>query len=291
MTTIRVGCGQITWRGVPEEQVLEEIARAGYEGAPAGPSGDRSPEETIRIFSSYGLVPAPGYFSADFWKAGERDRIVQSARRFAAFTRELGCSEMYVAAGGFDRVTRSGRTRSQLAGHVSPEDSLSDEEYRVFADTLSDVGRVTLGEGVRSCFHNHVGSVIETGEEIERLLSLADEEAVFLGPDTGHLAWAGVEVVPFVRKHARRIRTIHLKDVSERVRERGCAEGWDYAAFNRNGIFAELGEGDVDFPSVFRALEDAAFSGWAIVETDVTQKPTAFESAVISREYLRSLGY
>jgi inosose dehydratase len=74
------------------------------------------------------------------------------------------------------------------------------------------------------------------------------------------------------------------------VRDRGRAQEWDYSAFTDNGIFAELGEGSVDFPAIFAILRDAGFAGWVIAETDVTQKSTALESATISRTYLRSLG-
>jgi len=51
-----------------------------------------------------------------------------------------------------------------------------------------------------------------------------------------------------------------------------------------------LGEGFVDFPAVLEILEDVSYEGWVIVETDVTQKATPLESAVISRDYLKSIG-
>lgn len=132
--------------------------------------------------------------------------------------------------------------------------------------------------------------MIETREEVDRLLALTDPSLVFLGPDTGHLAWAGADAVGLCRDYAKRIKTVHIKDIDARVRERGHAEGWDYGTFERNGIFVELGEGCVDFPTIFHILGDAGFSGWAIVETDVTHKASAFESARISRPYLRSIG-
>jgi inosose dehydratase len=296
MPQIHVGCGQITWNqfaaagGLDEEQVLSEIAQAGYEGAPAGPSGGRSAEQTVALYGRYGLKPAPGYLGADFWKEDQRESILERASHLASFTRQVGCTELYVAAGGFDYVTSSGRARSQLAGHVGPEDAMTDEEFERFGLTLNEVGAATLREGVRSCFHNHVGTVIETREEIDRLLSLADPELVFLGPDTGHLAWAGADVVAFCGEYADRIKTLHLKDVDESVARQGRAEGWDYGTFNRNGVFAELGEGDVDFPAIFEILRGVGFGGWVIAETDVTQKPTALESATISRNYLKSIG-
>ena len=291
MGGIRVGCGQITWPpSEPEERVLAEIARAGYEGAPAGPRGERSALETVELYARFGLRPAPGYLGAEFWDEEKRSEILREAERHARFARKAGCEELYVAAGGFDYVTRSGKARWKLAGHVGPEDGLTDEEMGRFARVLSEVGALTLEHGVRSCFHNHVGSVIETREEIDRLLALADPELVFLGPDTGHLAWAGADVLSFCREHAARIKTLHLKDVHEPVARKGRAEGWDYATFTENGVFAELGEGSVDFPALFEVLDDAGFEGWVIAETDVTQKASALESATVSREYLRSIG-
>ncbi len=292
MAGIEVGCGQITWdNATPEEQVLADIAAAGYAGAPAGPRGDRSTRELMALFERYGLKPAPGYFGADFWKKELRAGLLEQARKQAAFAREAGLTELYVAPGGFDYVAQSGRTRRQSAGHVRPDDALTDEEYRVFGDTLNEVGEITLREGVRSCFHNHVGTVIETLDEIERLLGLVDPTRIFLGPDTGHLAWAGVDVVTFCRRYADRIKTMHVKDIDPKVLAQGRAQEWDYGIFAKNGIFTELGEGFVDFPTIFAIVRAAGFEGWLIAETDVTQRPTALESARVSREYLKSIGF
>ena len=299
MRDILIGCGQITWirftsNGrqwlAPEEQVLTEIAQAGYDGAPASPERNRSAQETIELYGRYGLRPAPGYIGTAFWNKERRDEILERVRRHASFSRAVGSTELYVAPGGFDYVTRSGRRRYELAGHVRPEDSLTDEEFQIFAETLNLAGAITLAEGVRSCFHNHVGTVIETREEIDRLLMLTDPDLVFLGPDTGHLAWAGADPVAFCRDYAKRLKTLHLKDIAADVRDRGRDAGWDYNTFSQQGIFVELGEGCVSFPAIFAILRAVDFSGWLIVETDVTQKPTARESVTISRAYLRNLG-
>ena len=120
MSDMLVGCGQITWMRftpngpkwlAPEEQVLAEIAQAGYDGAPAGPERDRSAQETIELYGRYGLRPAPGYVGTAFWNKERRDEILERVERHASFAREVGCTELYVAPGGFDYVTRSGRTR------------------------------------------------------------------------------------------------------------------------------------------------------------------------------------
>lgn len=288
---VEVGCGRITWGpDAAEESVLAEIARAGYAGASWSLRDDRSPLDTAKLYESYRLRPAPGYFGADFWEKTLHDEIVASARRYARASRELGLTELYVSAGGFDRLTRAGRTRRQAAGHVTADDSLSDREFADLADGLEAVGTATLEEGVRICYHNHVGSVIETEDEVERVLATTDPDVVALGPDTGHLAWAGVDVLEFCRRHAGRIRTMHIKDVNMDVRREGVVGGWDYGMFQHHGIWAEPGGGSIDFASVLRILDGADFQGWVVVETDVTQKPSAFESAALSRSYLRELG-
>lgn len=291
MQNVLIGCGQITWRNVAEEQVLAEIAQAGYEGAPAGPHKDRSTAATLALFRQHGLQPAPGYLGADFQDKAQEEKILARAQEYAQFAAAAGCTELYVAAGGFNNyVTRRGFTRSQISGHVKAEDAMTDEEYAQFAKVLNQVAEITLAQGVKSCFHNHVGSVIETREEIDRLFALVNRDIVFMGPDTGHLAWAGADVIQFCRDYAASIKTIHVKDVNAAVMREGVAAEWDYATFSAKGIWTELGQGCVDFPTVFQILQDAGFGGWIIVETDVTQLETPLKSAVVSREYLRSLG-
>ncbi|HVX43660.1 MAG TPA: sugar phosphate isomerase/epimerase [Mycobacteriales bacterium] len=280
-----IACAQLTWKGVAEDTVLAEISSAGYDGAPA--KYDRAAAETAAVFQRHGLKPAPGYYGASFWKAEEREQIVAGARRAAKVMRELGCDQLFVAASG-EYIGAGGRTRRQVAGHVGAEDALTDAEFSTFAETLNAVGAATLAEGVSSCFHNHVGTVIETAAEFERLLAATDPNTVFLGPDTGHLAWGGADAAAFCTAHADRIRAVHLKDIDEDVRRRGAAEEWDYRTFVEHGIFAELGEGSVDLPTV---LATVAGLDWVIVETDVTQQPTALQSATISRNHLRSLGW
>jgi sugar phosphate isomerase/epimerase len=99
-----------------------------------------------------------------------------------------------------------------------------------------------------------------------------------------------VDVVAFTRKYASRILTIHVKDVKTDVVRQGVQAGWGYDGYTSHGVFAEVGEGDVDFPQVFELLRAVSFSGWVVVETDVITKPSAEESHRASLEYLRRLG-
>lgn len=291
---VKLGCGQITWRhpaaaAASEDDVLADIAAAGYQGAPwNGP--DRGAAEIRDSWGRHGLEPAPGYLWGDYWDPGQREEQLATARRYAEVSQQLGLTEIYVAAGGFESRTRAGRTRREAVAHSGPEDSLTDEQYAELARTMQAVGEAMLEYGVRACYHNHGGTFIEREDEIERLLESTDPEVLFLGPDTGHLAWAGIDVVAFAKRHGNRIKTLHLKDVDADVQARGAAAGWDYRTFEENAIWTEVGTGGVDFDGLFRVLSENDFDGWLIVETDVTQLAGPAESARVSRENLSKLG-
>ena len=120
MSKFMIACSTITWgRGTPQEQMLAEIAQAGYEGAPAGPR--LSAQETIELFKRYGLTPGSGYLGADFWNPEQEEAILERARHQAQFMHDIGCTELYVAAGGFGGyVTARGKTRNQIAATGPP---------------------------------------------------------------------------------------------------------------------------------------------------------------------------
>jgi inosose dehydratase len=292
-----IAASQITWGRFrssgewTEEKTLQAIADAGYEGAPAGPRKDRTPKDTVALYARFGLKPAPGYLGADFWKPEKRAEILEQAQRQAEYAAGMGLDCLYVAAGGWgDVLPGIGKTRKQVSTHIKPEHSLKADEYKRFGDVLNEVGALTLKSGVMSCFHNHVGTYIETRKEFDALLAVCDPSKVFLGPDTGHLAWAGADVVSFTRAYAPRIKTVHLKDIYPVVLKKGLAEGWDYDQYSAAGIFAEIGEGLIDFKTTFEILKGVGFAGWVIVEIDATTKSSPVESIQIGRKYLRSIG-
>lgn len=287
---VLIGCGQLTWTNRDSSAVMEEIALAGYDGAPGPLSLDLPVAEVAAWFGTFALNPAPPYYSAKFWDPGEEAGILEHASGIARYVRDLGCSELYVAAAGLEQLMPSGVTRRERAGRVAPEDAMTAEQFAQFGKVLGAFADATAAEGVASCFHPHVGTVIETAVELETLLTQVESDELYLGLDTGHIAWAGDDPVEVCLQHLSRVKTLHLKDVNNDVRQQGVSAGWRYRQFTEAGVFAELGEGMVDFPVILTALRDQGFDGWLIVETDVTMKPTPLESAIISRQYLTTLG-
>ena len=138
-----IGCGQLTWQGVGPDQVMREIAEAGYDGAPGGLSLDVPAAESIAWFGAFGLEVAPPYYSANFWDPAEEDAILAAAAPIARYVRELGCGELYVAANGGDYVSASGKTRRDLAGQVTAADGMTASEFAQFGKVLGDVCRAS----------------------------------------------------------------------------------------------------------------------------------------------------
>ena len=239
---------------IPQDKVMAEIAQAGFEGAPFNSNDSRPPAEMMAAMAAAGLKPAPSYYGARFWVKASRTRSSPRPKRQPSTTQAVGCTELYVAA--------SPLTRVELAGHVKSSDAMPGADFQQFADTLNRVGEISLRYGVKICFHNHVGSVIETREEVDKLFALVDPALVFQGPDLGHLAWAGADVVQFCRDYAKQIVSLHIKDIDPKVMAEGVAAGWNYRTFSDKGIFIELGEGFVDYPAIFKIMKEAKFDKW-----------------------------
>jgi inosose dehydratase len=140
-----------------------------------------------------------------------------------------------------------------------------------------------------ACFHNHAGSYVETRDELDRVLSLTDPALVFVGLDTGHLAYGGGDVADFCRANAPRIKALHLKDVNPAILTQARNQKWTYRQAQDHGLWTELGEGLVDFPSSFASLRAANYTGWVIAEIDRTMLPTPLDSIRHSYNYLRRL--
>ena len=141
-----------------------------------------------------------------------------------------------------------------------------------------------VSEGVTPCLHQHVGTWIETEAEVVAVLDAVDPRLLLLGPDTGHLAWAGIDPVRFIERHRGRIGAVHLKDIHDSVRRAAEAGSLDYQSAVGRHLWTEPGRGDVDLPGVLAALSD--FDGWFVVEVDLADQPTPRASARVSARWV-----
>jgi len=169
---------------------------------------------------------------------------------------------------------------------------MNEAQWRTFADSANRIARTVKKEtGLRTVFHHHIGTWVETPEETARFLSMTDPEVLGLCFDTGHCRFGGGDAVEGVRRHADRIWHVHFKDHDPKVATRSRREGWNAVKSVENGVFCELGKGDVDFKGIAAELVRRGYRGWIVVEQDVLPgMGSPKESARRNREYLRNIG-
>ena len=117
-----------------------------------------------------------------------------------------------------------------------------------------------------ACLHPHVGTMVETGEETERVLT---GSGIGLCVDTGHLVVSGTDPVALTARHPERVVHVHLKDVDATLAQQVVDGRLAFGEAVRKGMFRPLGQGDVDIAAMVRTLEAAGYTGWYVLEQDV----------------------
>jgi inosose dehydratase len=260
---IRFGYAAITWGG-NDRQAIDDIAQVGFRGIQLRSSavqewGNR-PQDLRDLLAARGLTLvalSSGLVRID--PAFEEEDLALHLRH-ARFLR---------GAGGLYLQVLDERPRGRA---VTPDD------YRHMGRLLTELGRRTADLGIPLGYHNHMGNLGQSPDEVARVLDASDPRFVKLELDTAHYAQAGGDPAEAVRRYAGRLLFMHVKDVESPVP--GAGPG--------SYRFVELGRGSVDFPSFFAALEGIRFSGWAIVELDEPVDPTRTpkDSAEYARAYL-----
>jgi len=164
---------------------------------------------------------------------------------------------------------------------------MNEEEWKLLADGLNKLGKIAKDKGMKLAFHHHMGTVIQTEEEIERFMELVDPGLVYLLFDSGHLSFAGIDPEKVLKKYVKRVSHVHLKDIRKDMVEKSRSEKWSFLKGVREGVFTVPGDGDVDFYPIFRILEEADYEGWVVVEAEQDPaKADPLEYAIKARKYI-----
>ena len=272
-------------------QVLDEIVETGYVGTELGDWGfmPTDPKELRSEIHSRGLTLlgafVPVMLKEPNAHATGMDAALQSARLLVEVEGDL---PFIILADDNGAVPE----RIKNAGRILPEHGLNQNEWNIFAEGAEKIAREVKREtGLRTVFHHHCAGYVEHPTEIDTLMRLTDPDLLGLCFDTGHFRFGGGDPVSGLHTYKDRIWHVHFKDCDPAVAAWSRAEKWDYFNSIRNGIFCELGKGDVDFSLIKAELKDNGYNGWIVVEQDVLPglgKPK--ESAQRNRDYLASIG-
>ncbi|HWQ34888.1 MAG TPA: TIM barrel protein [Blastocatellia bacterium] len=275
------------WNGQqPWGEVMDEIARAGYDGTELGPYGyfPTEPERLRQELSARRLRLVTAFVPVPLARPEAHEAGFQEALKTARLLADAGAHMILLA----DEMSRA---RMAIAGRAEAKrDGMNAEQWHGAAQIVTRIAEACLEMGIVTAFHHHAGTFVETPAEIARLCESTDENLLGLCLDTGHYFYGGGDPVEAARQYGSRIWHLHLKDVRPAVLDAVRRDGTGFLDAVRRGVFCELGQGGVDFPQVIGRLTDAGFTGWAIVEqdTDVRQEGVnPYASAVRSRQYLR----
>jgi inosose dehydratase len=293
--SIRIASAPVSWgifefEGIepryPWSQVLDEIRDSGYSGTELGPYGylPTEPEKLRDELSARGLRLLSAFVPVDLVRRESHELGLQTALRVGTLLADLGAEHLVLADNNGSVSELVG-----LAGRRSGS-FLSEEQWDVYAEGVNLIEqRLRADLGLEVVFHHHCAGAVETPEETQALL---ERTSVGLCLDTGHWHYAGGDAVECLKRLGKRVSYLHLKDCSRDIAAACREQELDYFAAVKAGVFCPLGQGEVDFPELFRQLQALEYDGWGVVEQDVlvddVGAPLRF--ATDNRDYLRSLG-
>jgi inosose dehydratase len=297
---IRVAAAPVSW-GVmellefpsdyPFARVLDEIADAGYAGTELGPYGflPTEPATLKKELKGRGLTLCSAFVAMHLGNRGAHEGGFAHVARTAELLQQVGCRVLILS----DEVTPE---RLAVAGRAAeaPEASWMEAEWEAAQQALRQIVALCRARGLEVAFHHHVGTHVETPEEVEQLFSLLPQEELGLCLDTGHYFYGGGDPVTGLKRCASRVRCLHFKDVDATRLEKARRQQLGFYDAVRHGVFVPLGQGTVNFSSVVDLLRQHGFDGWVVAEQDVLEggrgATSPLANAIAGREYLRSLG-
>jgi inosose dehydratase len=267
---------------IPYQQCLDEIALAGYEGTEMG---SKYPSDTAVLSDALavrGLRMSGAWFGTQFAIEGGEQQTLDKFEGAIPFYTTLGIEDVYVAEMGYS-------SHGQAIPLLVNKPTFDQHQWQRVASGLERLGRVAAGHGLRIVYHHHVGTAVQTQDEVERLMDATDPRLVWLLLDTGHIAIGGGNALALAEKFADRICHVHLKNVRASALERAKADNLSFQDAIQAGIFTVPGdrEGMIDFAPILDTLAARNFRGWLVVEAE--QDPAVAEPLeyfTLARNYL-----
>jgi len=273
------------------QQVLDEMVQTGYAGTELGDWGfmPTDPAELKDVLSSKDLELLGAFVPVPLARAEAHDSGVELALKTAGLMYDAGYTSAFIVLADENGSVEDRRIN---AGRITSVLGLNDEQWLTFAlgaDTVARAVRDTYG--MRTVFHHHCGGYVETPLELEKLMELTNPELLGLCLDMGHYAFGGGDPVEALNKYYPRIWHVHFKDFDPRIGQDARENNYDYFESVEQGVFCELGFGNVKFQSIVSTLLDKGYDGWIVVEQDVLPgMGSPKECAENNRNYIKSLG-
>ena len=280
--TVKLGINPIGWTNdcmhwlgdfIPFEQCLAEVKQAGFSGVELGRKFPRDPGKLGPILDKHGLSLVSGWYSAELTRRDAKAEIAAMADHLNLLAK-LGSKVMVFAETAGEIILNVGAPASARPTLKSLAD------WKRLGQRFTAVADHMLNKGVRMAVHHHMGTVIQSAEDVDRLMDNCGP-SVGLLLDTGHMTFAGGDPVAVARRHAERIVHVHCKDIRGYALAACQERDVSFSQAVLEGLFTAPGDGIVDYPALFKILAGAGYSGWLVQEAE--QDPRAAHPMTYAR--------
>ncbi|EGQ1643590.1 myo-inosose-2 dehydratase [Staphylococcus pseudintermedius] len=289
---IKYACAPIAWTNddLPElgkensfEQCISEMALAGYEGTEIGNKYPKDAEVLKSYLKPRNLSVASAWLSL-YLTTKPYEETEKSFIDHMNFLKALGAKVIVVSEQG-----------KSIQGDINCplfkfKPTFNDEEWKKLIDGLHRFGSIARDNGMKIVYHHHMGTGVQTTEEIKRLMDATDPKLVSLLYDTGHLHFSGEDVFEIFKTYKERIHHIHFKDTRGAIIERVKKEKLSFLEAVKQGAFTVPGDGDIDFKPILEMIQESDYAGWIVVEAE--QDPAVanpFVYAKKAKEYINAI--
>jgi len=284
---VRLGTNPIAWSNddmrelggqTPLETCLKEARAAGYEGIELGHKFPRDADTLRPILGEHGLALISGWYSSELLTRTAEEEIANLEPHLALLS-AMGCDVVVWAE-------TSGCIHGDKHAPLSARPVLRDDQWPEFGRRLSTVAAHVRSRGLKLAYHHHMGTVIETEVEVDRLMAETRGDVGLL-LDTGHMTFAGGDPLSVAKKYKDRIVHVHCKDLRKSVMAEALNADKSFLSAVVDGVFTVPGDGDVDFVPVLKEVAGAGYKGWLVVEAEQDPaKASPFEYASKGHQFL-----
>ncbi len=285
---VKLGIAPIAWTNddMPDlgaentfEQCISEMALAGFTGCEVGNKYPKDTKVLKKALDLRGMQICNAWFST-FLTTKPYEETEKGFIEHITFLKEMGAKVVGISEQGH---SIQGTDKSIFDDKYI----MNDEEWDALCTGVNKLGKVAKDMGITLTFHHHMGTVVQTAAEIDRLMENTDPELFNLLFDSGHLAYCGEDYMYILKKYINRIKHVHLKDIRPEVVAEVKQNKESFLQGVRKGTFTVPGDGVIDFEPIFKVLEENNYEGYVLVEAE--QDPAIanpFEYALKARKYI-----
>ena len=287
---VKLGIAPIAWTNddMPDlgkentfEQCVSEMALAGFTGSEVGNKYPKDPEVLKKALELRGVEICNQWFSS-FLITKPFEEVEKEFRAQLAFLKAMGAK---VIGASEQSYSVQSQLDTPIFGHKY---EMNDQEWDTFCTGMNKLGKIAKEEyGIALTFHHHMGTVVQSLAEVDRMMENTDPEYVSLLFDTGHFTYCGEDPLEVVKKYVHRIKHVHLKDIRPEVVEQVKKENMSFLAGVRAGAFTIPGDGCINYDPIFKVLEEAGYEGYMVVEAEQDPaKANPLEYAIRARKFI-----